>query len=71
MIGTDMRNTDDAYKGYFIAAELDQNGKLTGRFLVFNSSGEYVCDADTIEEARGLIDDLVDKPGPKGQRFKM
>jgi hypothetical protein len=59
-----MLNTDYAYKGCFIAAELDQDGEPTGRFLVIDSNGQVIHVAATLTEAWDWIDDLVAEERP-------
>ena len=61
-----MMNTDYAHNGFFISAELDLDGKPTGRVLVISSDGQVVHVADSFEEAVKWIDDQTDEPPPPG-----
>jgi hypothetical protein len=56
-----MMNDAHAYRGFFIAAELDLEGKPTGSFLVINSRGMVIQVKTSFLEATGWIDAYMEK----------
>ena len=49
-----------SYEGFFIAAEVDDKGELTGQFLIFTSTGEYKAGPfASIKAAQDEIDKWV------------
>lgn len=56
-----MMNVNYAYRGFFIAAELDLDGKPTGFFLVISSGGAVMTITSSFAAAKGWIDVDLEK----------
>ena len=68
MNGASMLNAEYAHNGFWIAAELDLEGKPTGRFLVIDSDGLVVHVAASFKDAMKWVDDQDEVPEPPSDK---